>query len=121
MPRLQRRRARNRARREPARLSALRLSLLAIRERTNRPPVGIQQVVDSFFRGLREVIIAVRTNALVPGELDFVHDVFATGAFLKKSLWDIAAALLSAAATDGRSFENGHGVRRARRSLRART
>src|SRR4051812_26454841 len=75
----------------------------------------IQEVFDSFLGSLREMIIATRANALVLGELDLVHDLPAARAFLPESLRDLA---LFPGRLEGGSFENGHGVRRARRSRR---
>src|SRR5205814_6003015 len=79
--------------------------------------IGIEQVFDPVLGRLRKVMVAMRANALVPRELDLVHDLRTARAFLPESLRHLAffARLL-----EGWSFENGHIVRRARRSPRAR-
>src|SRR5205085_11368083 len=71
--------------------------------------IGIQQVPDSFLGRLREMMIAMRTNALVPRELNFVHDFGTAGAFLPKPLRNLA---FLPRGLEGWSFENSHGIKR---------
>ena len=54
------------------------------------------------------MIIAARTDALVLGELNFLHDLGAAGTFLEKTLRDVA--LLAILRLDCWSLENGHGL-----------
>src|SRR5687767_1050250 len=82
--------------------------------------IGVEQALDSFLGRLRKMIIAMRADALVLRQLDFVHDLLATGAFLEQPLRNIAAALAATAAADRRSLEDSHVVRRGRRSPRER-
>ena len=69
--------------------------------------VRIEQIVDPVLGGLREMIIAVRTDALVLGELDFVNDFAASCALLKEPMWNIT--LFRTLCFYCRFFENGHG------------
>ena len=56
--------------------------------------------------GLREVIFAARTDALILRELDLVHDFGAAGTLLPKALWHLA--LLAALRFERGFFEDGH-------------
>src|ERR1051325_11675376 len=57
------------------------------------------------------MVVAVRTNPLVLGQLKLVHHFVAAGAFLKKPLRDIA--FLSALRLESWSFEDCHVYARA--------
>ncbi|PYJ37363.1 MAG: hypothetical protein DME81_08215, partial [Verrucomicrobia bacterium] len=67
----------------------------------------IEKIVDPFLGRLREMIIATRTDALILGELDFRHNFRTAGAFLEKTVWDIA--FLRTFRLDRWFFENCHG------------
>src|SRR2546421_8232541 len=62
-------------------------------------------------------MVAMGTNALVPRELDLVHDLRTARAFLPETLRDLA---FFARFLEGWSFEDGHVIRRGPRSPHAR-
>jgi hypothetical protein len=68
--------------------------------------VGIEKMFDPFLGRLREMIFAPGANALVLGELDFVHDLRAARAFAPETLGHFALLLMLR--LESRSFKNCH-------------
>ena len=77
---------------------------------------GIEETFGPLLGGLREMVIAMRANPLVFGQLNLVNDFVAAGTFLEKAMRDIA--LFAALDLDHGFFENSHGFMRVRRSRR---
>ena len=94
-------------------------------QRVDRGQIGVEldetvrvaEIGHPFLGREREMIIATRADALVLGQLDFVHHFAAAGAFLPKSLRHVA--LLAVVGPERWFFENGHESSRGRRLLRA--
>src|SRR5258708_37219764 len=76
----------------------------------------IAEIRDPLLRREREMKIAARTDAVVFHELDFVHDLAATGTFLPETLRDLA--LFFALGFKRGFFKNGHVLDRGRWSPR---
>ncbi len=70
--------------------------------------VRVTQIGDPFLGREREMIIAARADAVVFGQLDFVHHFAAAGAFLPKALRHVA--LLAVVGPERWFFENGHRI-----------